>query len=136
MLGFVRFSNACFFSLKSQVFSGFPFPVFFLFFLVLSWFSPRPNPHAQGKSRSLEMRNPHFYFRSIYTRRESPLVLCSFCVFASRLYFVSVSSLSHLSLIIRARKVRFCEVLKTDLIFRFFRCQKSGFDRFSNPKFS
>jgi hypothetical protein len=52
-------------------------------------------------------------------RRVSLFFLCSFSAFSLLLPRVSVSSLFRLSLVIRARKVKFCEVLKTDLFFSF-----------------
>ncbi len=74
-------------------------------------------------------------------RRVSLFFLC----FGSRLRFVSLSFLSRFFPVFRVRKVKFCEVLRTDLFFSFsvsqtlaFSCfffaQKSGFDRFSKSQ--
>ncbi len=68
-------------------------------------------------------------------RRVSLLFPCSVSAFSLLSPRVSVSSLSHLSLIIRARKVKFCEVLKTDLFFSFSVSQISSFLKFSNAWF-
>ncbi len=65
----------------------------------------------------------------------SLLFLCFCLACLSRLCFVSVSSLSRLSLVFRARKVKFCEVLKTDLFFSFSNARSFFFFR-SNPRFS